>query len=110
MFPEIEGKQSWDDWIHNSEQKIVSSERIQLMSLWLNGVIERYEQIVQYSGLDFIRGHPHMISDFFGAIFDLPIYPYPILALYKIYFRLVISDFHKPTYLPKNRISYVDGP
>ena len=22
----------------------------------------------------------------------------------------VISDFHKPTYLPKNWISYVDGP
>ena len=37
MFPEIEGKQSWDDWIHNSEQKMVSSVRIQLMSLWLNG-------------------------------------------------------------------------
>ena len=47
---------------------------------------------------------------FFGAIFDLPTYPYPILAQCKVYFRLVISDFHKPTYLPKYRTSYVDGP
>ena len=30
---------------------------------------------------------------FFRAIFDLPTYPYSILAWYKVYFRLVISDF-----------------
>ena len=30
---------------------------------------------------------------------NLPPYPYPI-----------ISDFHKPTYLPKRRISFLDAP
>ena len=57
------------------------------------------------------RGHPHMISDFLGPFLTyLPTYQYPILALYKVYFRLVISDFPKPTYLPKNRISFLDAP
>ena len=27
-----------------------------------------------------------------------------------VLFYLVVSDFCKPTYLPKNRTSYVDGP
>ena len=47
---------------------------------------------------------------FFGPIFDLPTYPSPIFPWCKASFRLIVSDFHKPTYLPQNRTSYVDGP
>ena len=54
---------------------------------------------------DRLRGHPHLISDFSGNF--LPTYyPYPFSSLYKVYFRLVISDYHKPTHLSKN----VDDP
>ena len=47
---------------------------------------------------------------FFGPFFDLPTYPYPIFSLWNDYFSLAISDFHKPTYLPKDRISFLDDP
>ena len=34
----------------------------------------------------------------------------PILANLPTYPRPILSDFGKPTYQPKNRTSYVDGP
>ena len=34
----------------------------------------------------------------------------PILANLPPYPRPIVSDFDKPTYLPKDRTSYVDGP
>ena len=51
-----------------------------------------------------------MTSDFFkGFLTYLPTHvrfcPIVLVLIY-----LVVSDFHKPTYQPKNRISYVDGP
>ena len=47
---------------------------------------------------------------FFGPFFDLPTYPYPIFSHWNHWFNLAISDFHKPTYLPKNRVSFLDAP
>ena len=47
---------------------------------------------------------------FFGPFFDLPTYPYPIFSHLKDCFSLAISNFHKPTYLPKNRISFLNAP
>ena len=46
----------------------------------------------------------------FGPFFDLPTYPSPIFSYRNHCFSIVISDFWKPTYLPKNRISFVDAP
>ena len=47
---------------------------------------------------------------FFGPFFDLPTYPCPILAYCYDCFSIAISDFWKPTHLPKDRISFVDAP
>ena len=47
---------------------------------------------------------------FFGPISDLPTYPYPILSYCNDYLSIAISDFWKPTYLPKDRISFVEAP
>ena len=47
---------------------------------------------------------------FLGPFFDLPTYPYPILSYCNDYLSIAISDFWKPTYLPKDGISFVDAP
>ena len=47
---------------------------------------------------------------FLGPFFDLPTYPYPILAHCYDFFSIGISDFWKPTHLPKDGISFVDAP
>jgi len=57
-----------------------------------------------------VRGHPHMTSDFFkGFLTYLPTHVW-FCPNKRVLFYLVVSDFCKPTYLPKNRTSYVDGP
>ena len=40
----------------------------------------------------------------------LPTYPSPIFSYRNHCFSIAISDFWKPTYLPKNGISFVDAP
>ena len=50
------------------------------------------------------KGYP-----IFGPFFDLPTYLYPISSHCNVSFSIVISDFWKPTHLPKNRTSFVDA-
>jgi hypothetical protein len=46
----------------------------------------------------------------FGPFFDLPTYPSPTFSYRNHCFSIAISHFWKPTYLPKNWISFVDAP
>ena len=62
-----------------------------------------------FSYIHSIRGHPQRISDFLSYFLTyLPAHirfsPFRMAI-----FSLVISDFPKPTYLPKNQISFVDA-
>ena len=57
-----------------------------------------------------IQGPSRKDIRFFGPFFDLPTHPSPILTQWNDYFSIVISDFWKPTHLPKNRISFLDAP
>ena len=58
-----------------------------------------------------IRGHPWRISDFLSHhLTYLPTYPSLIFPYCNDYFSIAVSNFWKPTYLPKNRISLVDAP
>ena len=50
------------------------------------------------------KGYPIFWANFW------PTYPYPIFTHSKDYFRSAVSDFREPTYLPKNRISFLDAP
>ena len=51
-----------------------------------------------------------MTSDFFkGFLTYLPTHV-RFCPIVLVLFYLIVSDFCKPTYLPKNRTSYVDGP
>ena len=47
---------------------------------------------------------------FFDLFFDIPTYPCPSFPIVRIKFYYMVSDFGKPTYLPKNRTSFMDVP
>ena len=72
-------------------------------------------KIFVHSGQVFLTGieiTPHMGPStydvrFFQGFFDLPTYV-RFCPIEWVLFYLVVSDFRKPTYLPKNRTSYVD--
>ena len=69
-----------------------------------------YSQLVAAPECCKLRGHPHIMSNFFkGFLTYLPTH-FRFCPIEWDQFYLVVSDFCKPTYLLKNRTSYVDDP